>query len=174
MLTIASKTAFNSRWTVEKCKRSPSEARESHSKRRRSGEKCTKLCTSKPRKLLEAWANREKFPIELRANSEKIIIEPETKPRNPLNDRTNWERSERTHTLQALGTRKRRKVIWLIPPVCIEGITADHKYILIYLSAANKRKLRRTSTKTPAVFGIACSTRTPPQLWVWAHPPEWG
>ena len=43
---------------------------------------------TKSRKLLEAWANREKFPLELRANSEKITATIE---------RTENEVRERTH-----------------------------------------------------------------------------
>ena len=52
-----------------------------HIEARANPEKIVIEPETKPRNLLEAWANREKFPIELRANSEKIVIEAETKPR---------------------------------------------------------------------------------------------
>ena len=64
-----------------KPERSPRKSLEAATKRREMYKIMHIEVETKSRKLLEAWANREKFPIELRANSEKIVIEAETKPR---------------------------------------------------------------------------------------------
>ena len=64
-----------------KPERSPRKSLEAAKKRREMYKIMHIEVETKSRKLLEAWANREKFPIELRANSEKIVIEAETKPR---------------------------------------------------------------------------------------------
>ena len=59
-----------------------------HIEARANPEKIVIEPETKPRNLLEAWANREKFPLELRANSEKITATIE---------RTENEVRERTH-----------------------------------------------------------------------------
>ena len=59
-----------------------------HIEARANSEKIIIEAETKPRNLLEAWANREKFPLELRANSEKITATIE---------RTENEVRERTH-----------------------------------------------------------------------------
>ena len=59
-----------------------------HIEARANPEKIVIEPETKPRNLLEAWANREKFPLELRANSEKIT---------PTIERTENEVRERTH-----------------------------------------------------------------------------
>ena len=72
---------MNCREMQTKPERSPRKSLEAATKRREMYKIMHIEVETKSRKLLEAWANREKFPIELRANSEKIVIEAEAKPR---------------------------------------------------------------------------------------------
>ena len=71
-----------------KPERSPRKLLEAATKRREMYKIMHIEAETKPRNLLEAWANREKFPLELRANSEKITATIE---------RTENEVRERTH-----------------------------------------------------------------------------